>query len=319
MNKLSHKTGRPINRKEVLGGLQPTPEDVRDFSMGGLFGKLELPPNIDFMVGKQLKIKDQEEDGLEDGCTGYSLTSVSEKQEGVLLDPGFTFAMIKMLQGNLEWGGDLRSGAKVAQKIGFIEVGQNPKDFGGKPRNFIANWKNWDLDLLKPLALAHKKETYVKVEAGGYDTFDSIRAALWNKKDENQTVYTGSVWRPGWLWAKDGLIPNQRIDGGVGHAFEAVGQVMFKNEPRLQIPNTYGDDVGKDGYHFFSRETVNREFTFSAFQFIDMPRIEVEKELEKKGLLFTTLEEKKINAKLSFWDWVKDLLLKYELEQKLCS
>ncbi|QGH73117.1 MAG: cysteine protease [Podoviridae sp. ctviO18] len=291
--------------KSVKGGLIPTPVDERDFSLGGLMGKMELPPLKDFVVTEPLMIKDQEEDGLDDGCTGYSLAAVSEDQEGVLLDPGFTFAMIKKTQGTWQsWGGDLRSGCKMAQKIGFIEVGANPLDFGGKSRDFIANWKNWPLDVLLPKAEFHKKESYFNVLDSGYDTFDDIRAALWNNKDQMQSVYTGCVWRQGWLFTKDGII--KPSEGGVGHAFKVAGQVIIKGVPYLVVVNSYGSDAGKGGLHFFSREIVNKEFTYGAYQFNDMPRIVAEEELKKKGLLVETLEDKQItNPFRSFWSYWK--------------
>ena len=298
------------NEKNLQFGLLPTPPDDRDFSFGGLMGKVDLPPLQSFMVAEPLEIKDQEII-LPDGCTGFALTSVSEPQEGVILDPGFTFAMIKKIRGEYkQWGGDLRSGCKVGQNVGFIEVGQNPVDFSDKSRDFIANWNNWPLDVLKPLALKHKKESYFNVD-GGRDTFDNFRAALWQNRDQKQAIYTGSMWRNGWLYTKDGFIPRGAKTGGMGHAFYVIGQEVFKGEPYLIVPNSYGKDAGKDGLHYFSREVVNREFTFSGFQFNDMPREEAEKELEKKGLLFTTLEEKKTNnpqrSFTSFLKWILNI------------
>lgn len=296
------------NEKNLQFGLLPTPPDDRDFSFGGLMGKIELPPLQSFMVAEPLDIKDQEEI-LPDGCTGFSLTSVSELQEGVILDPGFTFAMIKKIRGEYkQWGGDLRSGCKVGQNIGFIEVGQNPSNFSNKPRDFIANWNNWDLKTLEPLALKHKKQSYFNID-GDRDTFDNFRAALWQNKDQKQAIYTGCLWKNGWLYAKDGFIPRGRINGGTGHAFYVIGQEVFKGEPYLVVPNSYGKDAGKNGLHYFPREVVNREFTFSGFQFNDMPREEAEKELEKKGLLFTTLDEKKTNNPFeNFKEFLKRIL-----------
>lgn len=273
-------------QNEIAFGLQPTPKDPRDFPLGGVFGGIDIKsvPNIDFIVADPLEIK-QQRDVLDDGCTGFSLTSTGEAHEGILLDQGFTFALIKKMQGSWKgWGGDLRSGCKVATKIGFIEQGQNPLDFGGKPRDFIANWNNWPLDVLLPLAQKHRQESYFKID-GPYDTFDNLRAALWQHKDSKNYIYTGSMWRPGWLFAKDGMIPRQPIEGGMGHAFDLVGQAFFKNEPFIVALNSYGKEAGKDGLHFFPREVVNREFTFGSYMFIDMAKEEVKSILRGKGLL----------------------------------
>jgi hypothetical protein len=229
------------------------------------------------------------------------LTSVSEDQEGVILDPGFTFAMIKRQQGTYKtWGGDLRSGCKVATEIGFIEVGQNPDDFSGKSRDYIANWNNWKLDQLIPLAQQHRKQSYFKAD-GPFDTFDNFRSHLWANRFEKSSIYTGATWRPGWLYAKDGIIPRHPIAGGVGHAFKLLGQVVINGEPFLVAQNSYGKDAGKDGLHFFAREVVNREFNFGGYMFKDMLREDAEKILRGKGLLPN-------NSSSSLWDWVKGLL-----------
>ncbi len=297
--------------KQVDGlyhGLIPTPVDPRDFSLGGLSDQIDIKtvPLIDFVVAEPLEIKNQ--DGIvPDGCTGYSLTAVSEDQEEVILDPGFTFAMIKKVQGSWKgWGGDLRSGCKVAQNIGFIEKGQNPLDFGGKPRDFIANWNNWPLDILLPLAQKHHKQSYFKVD-GRYDVFDNIRAALWQHKDQKESVYTGCLWRPGWLYVNDGIIPQFPISGGVGHAFKIFGQKIINGEPFLMCQNSYGINAGKDGIHFFSRKVVNREFDFGAYMFIDMPPEEAKEILRGKGLLVETPPSKNIFD--GFWTAIRNLFI----------
>ncbi len=288
-------------------GLQPTPEDPRDFPLGGISDQIDIKdvPLIDFMVAEPLEIKNQR-GILDDACTGYSLTSVSEDQEGVILDPGFTFAMIKKIQGSWKkWGGDLRSGCKVAQKIGFIEAGQNPLDFGGKPRDFIANWNNWPLDILLPLALKHAKQSYFSVN-GRYGTFDNLRAALWQNRDQKESVYAGAIWRPGWLYAKDGMIPRYAVSGGLGHAFKICGQVVFKNEPFIVCQNSYGKEAGKDGLHFFPKEVVNREFNFGAYMFNDLPKEEAKEILRGKGLLVET--PPKQSPLDEFWAFIKSFI-----------
>lgn len=252
-------------------GLQPTPEDKRDFSLGGIFGivRKEDVPLTDWTVSEPLEIKNQ---GGTDMCTGYSLTSISEDQEGVTLDAGFTFAMIKKMQGDWRtWGGDLRSGCKVATKIGFLQVGDNPDDFGGQSRNYIANWNNWKLPLLLPKAEKHIKQSYFKVD-GIYDVFDDIRCALWQHKDEKRSIYTGCVWQSNWTNAHKGIIPKAIMSGGVGHAFKVFGQKMINGEPYLMVQNSFGQNVGDNGIYYFPRSVVNAKWNFGAYMFKDMPK-----------------------------------------------
>lgn len=252
-------------------GLLPTPEDDRDFSLAGVFGAIELTtiPLEDWVVTTPLEIKDQ---GSTDMCTAYSLCAVSEDQEGVPLDPGFVFAMIKRERGEyLQWGADLRSGVKVATKVGFLKRGDNPQDFGQKPRNFIANWKNWPLNLLLPKAKAHIKESFFKVD-GPYDTFDNMRAALWQHQSDKRSIYTGCVWQSAWNGVAAGVVPKRVTSAGVGHAFKVFGQKIINGEPYLMVQNSFGTDSGDNGIFYFPRMIVNRYFTFGAYMLIDMPR-----------------------------------------------
>jgi len=283
--------------RRVKRGLRPTPYDPRDFSFAGVFGAININevPLTDFMTAPAVEIKDQ---GGTDMCTAYALCSVSEDQEKVPLDPGFTFALIKRKQGTWKtWGGDLRSGCKVAQDYGFIEVGDNPQDFGNKPRNFIANWNNWlHLNELLRIAARHKKQSFLKVD-GPYDTFDNFRAALWVGKDEGKSIYTGCVWRPGWLAARGGILPDRALSGGVGHAFKICGQKIINGQPYLVIQNSYGTDVGDHGYFYMNRRVANRELTFNGYTFTDLSPEEVQSILQGKELY--------VGEKITIFDRIK--------------
>lgn len=310
MTRLSHKNNKPL-RKHVLGGLNPTPVDDRDFPLGGIQDyRFEDVPNTDWLVGT-FNIKDQEHI-LDDGCTGYALAAVSEDQEEVELDPGFAFMLGKKMQGNWKsWGGDLRSALKGQCEYGAIEVGENPLDFGGKPRDFIANWNNWPLEELKPKALKHKKQSYFKIEKlPGHDMFDSIRAALWHNRDLKRSSYTGVIWRPGWLYSK--VIPKAVGTGGVGHAIKLCnGQKFIDGVPYLILQQSYGEDAGENGFHYVSREVINRDFNYGFYMVIDMPKEEAKEILRGKGLLVETLETKKITSPFeNFTKFLKKLFKK---------
>jgi len=286
--------------KVIEGGLKRERKDPRDFSFGGVFGKVEVPIG-DFTVAEPLEIKDQEIN-IPDGCTGYSLSAVSEDQEEVTLSPEFTFAMIKKIQGNWKsWGGGLREGCKSAVKIGFIEKSDVPFVVSEKDRNFLANWNNWPWELqLK--AQKHAKQSFLRVDEGP-DRFEAIRSALWANRGQKQSVYTGCTWRPGWLGAPNGVIPKEPKNGGVGHAIKAFGIKYINGEPYLMIQNSYGIDVGDKGIFYFPRSVVNREFTYGAYQFIDLPQAEIKGILREKGLLIET----KPNFLNSFWQRIKEI------------
>lgn len=285
-------------------GLQPTPDDARDFELNDVFGapaSLDVP-NEDFMVVAPLGIKDQR---ASDMCTAFSLAAISEDQEGIALDPNFTFAMIKKMQGDWRgWGGDLRSGCKVATKIGFIESGQNPFDYYKEGRNFVANWNNWPATMA-PLAQIHRKESYFKV-TGAFDVFDCLRQALWSNRGDKSSIYTGCIWRPGWTGSIGGIISKEVRTGGVGHAFKVFGQKMINDEPYLMVQNSFGADVGDAGVFYFPREAVNRNFNFGAYMFKDMPKEEAKDILRGKGLLVELPQEKPFDL----WDWIRGVFNK---------
>ena len=54
-------------------------------------------------------------------------------------------------------------------------------------------------------------------------------------------------------------------------------------EPYLTIQNSWGKEVGAGGLYYFPREVVNREWTFGAIMFKDLPLTQA-KYLQKKGL-----------------------------------
>lgn len=281
MQKKNNLRKKPII-EERMGGLLPTPDDERDFSLGGVFGVIDIKqvPIGDWVVSEPLEIKDQRRSDM---CTGYSLAAVSEDQEGVPLDPGFAFAMIKRERGEVnQYGASLRDGVKVAVNTGLIKVGDNPDDFSNEDRNFIANWRNWNLGVLLPKAEEHKKASYFKVD-GPYDTFDNIRAALWQHRAEKRSVYTGCIWQNTWSNSEGGVISKKPGAGSFGHAFKVFGVKYFKGEPYLMVQNSYGTDVGDNGIFYFPRNIVNAYFTFGAYMFKDMP-LDVAKNLNEQAV-----------------------------------
>ena len=93
----------PNKKGPQTSGLLPTPRDERDFKLGAMIGHV-IPADLpdEYEVGKPLIIKDQGQGT--DMCTAYALTSVSEDEEGVVLDPFFTFGVTKAITGNpAEW------------------------------------------------------------------------------------------------------------------------------------------------------------------------------------------------------------------------
>lgn len=284
-------TQEPKSRN-IGGGLQALPKDDRDFSFGAIFGlpKLEELPD-EYIVGKPIRIKDQ---GNTDMCTAYALTAVSEDQELVELNPFYTFGKTKQIMGDWEsWGADLRSACKSAVDYGFIPTDGIIKVPDDEDRDKAANWANWPQESDQQAA-RHKKRSYFAV-TGQYDTFDNLRATLWQNRAEERSVLAGCTWRQEWTRASGGIVPYIYGNGGFGHAFKIFGwkkiltaysrvdggEQFFETYLMAQLSN--GTEIGEDGIFYFPREVVNKEFTFGLFTFKDMPREEAEY-LHKKKL-----------------------------------
>lgn len=271
---------KDTKQKDIGGGLIPLPKDERDFSRTAVFGApmvSELPDH-DFIVAPPLVIKDQRNTDL---CTAYATTSVAEDQENVVLNPEYTFFKTKVaiMKDPHSWGADLRSAMKSGCKFGFLEQDLAPVADGQILQHPDAvnpdTWKESDYDML---AFEHRKSSFFAVD-GPYDTFDNIRAALWQHRSYARTITLGVLWRPSWTGAKDGIIPDELTERDVqegayfGHAFKIYGQTYKNGELYLAAQLSNGPDIGENGIFYFSRKVANRDFgAFGMFMYEDMPR-----------------------------------------------
>lgn len=287
--------------KKIGGGLQPTPDDPRDFNFGQVFGliPIEQVPNTDFWVSKPLRIYDQRSTDM---CTAYAVVAVSEDQENVGLSPFYQFAKTKEISGDPEaWGADLRSACKSAQKFGSAES----KDVEGAEiykqdspqsntdwRNHFATgtYKEYLPDIDQK-AKNHAKQSYFKIE-GQYSVFDNLRAALWQNRATQRSIFTGCTWREGWTYDPGGIVPKEESRPLFGHAFKIFGQVYKNGELHLVAQLSNGEQIGERGVFYFPKEVVNRDFNFGAYMFVDMPVEEAKFLVENKLTVRTSWFEK---------------------------
>lgn len=260
------------NNKFIADGLRPSSIDARDFSRHTLFGSplVSALPEDNFFVGQPLEIKDQ---GSTDFCAAYAASAVSEDQEGVALLPEYIFAKAKEILGDYTgYGLQLRDVCSAACKKGFLEKELNPfKNEQAQERDFYANWENWPKDL-DMLAWEHAKVSYFLVD-GPHDTFDNIRASLYQHRAESRSVLTGALWRPDWTMAEGGIVPKTyNTDKGFGHAFKVFGWMKIKGETYLVAQLSNGVEIGDKGLFYFPREVVNKEFIFGSYTFLDTPK-----------------------------------------------
>ncbi len=254
----------------VENGLHPLSEDVRDFSLAGVFDQIDVKeiPLENFVVAHPLAIKDQ---GATDYCSAFAVTETSEDQEEIELLPQYQFFKTKVLMNDFEsWGANLRSACKSAAKFGSLPV-KNHEHYLKLSRSQILDPVSWPEELDKE-AKQYKKETFFKVD-GRYDTFDNIRCAMWQHRTEKRSIIVGAVWRDEWTAASDGIVPEGEFEGGYGHAFKIFGQRIINGQPYLIAQLSNGTWIGDGGQFYFPRSVANREFTpYGQFMFKDISR-----------------------------------------------
>lgn len=274
---------------KCYSALWPTPRDERDFKLGAVMGHarpMDLPD--EYTVAEPLVIKDQGQGT--DMCTAYALTSVSEDEEGVVLDPFYTFGATKFITGDkAEWGADLRSAAMsaVAPKIlgkrpyGFLEA----KDLSKltTPATPALRDAAADYTLItsneETEARKHAKKSFFAVD-GPYDLFDNMRSAMWQTRSEKRSIFTGCNWRSVWTHAGP-VIETAPAGQTFGHAVKVfgwskgapeMGENGLPSEPYMKLQLSNGKNIGDGGIFYIGRDALNQAFSFGAFTFLDMPR-----------------------------------------------
>lgn len=267
----------------MKSGLRELPKDDRDFQLGAVFDlpTLEELP-IDFRF-QPLAIKDQKNS---DFCTAFSYCALSELQEDVLLEPSWSFAMTKDLEGDYTtYGADLRTAAQAHTKYGALEAEQSPYNLDNKSPDFLRNPEVWNSDLIEK-AKVHQKKSYFKI-SGPYDAFDNIRASIWKFRDKKQGVAIGVLY--GWS-VLDSHVWEPATKGG-GHAMAVMGW----DGEFLVVQNSYGLKSGENGFQYLHRNVINANVDrFGAFMLVDLDRTDAE------YLIYNGLK--------ADWNWLKQLI-----------
>ncbi len=257
----------------MKGGLLPLKKDNRDFSFKKQFGTTGIDNLPDeFEVENAIYVEDQRDTDM---CAAFAVTSVSEDQEGVDLDPLYTFAKIKQIQGDWSvWGADLRDACKSQIKYGAIKKELSPHTIS-EDRDFIANWENWPEELDEK-AIEHRKNSYFRVDEG-FDTFSDIKLAIWQNRAKKRSILTGVRWQHHWLDSSNGIIKNNNGVSLFGHAFKVSGWKKINGEEYLIAVLSNGREIGDAGRFYFPREIVNQEFIYGAYMLEDINPDEIKK------------------------------------------
>lgn len=248
----------------IIGGLRETKPDSRDLKLGSIttLPKLEELPK-EFIL-EPLEIKNQQNT---DFCSAFSTCAMSELQEGVLLEPSWSFAIGKMISGDMEeFGQDIRVALKTHVKYGAIEKSITPYSLENQSSEFLRDIRNWPN--LEEKAVSHKKKTYFKV-TGNLDNFDNVRATIWKFREEKRAIGFGILWG----WSSYKIKIDDPKTSGVGHMITAIGWKEIEGELYLIIQNSYGTQAGENGKHYFSRAVTNDAVEkYGAYMFLDMDK-----------------------------------------------
>lgn len=244
-------------------GLKPTPKEKQKYSFGAIYGYPDiatLPDKYD--VGEPLEIKDQKETMA---CVAYSLTAVSEYQEGVPLEPTYTVKLISEIEGEgwVNNGTSLDVGAKAALN-GFLPRSDSPYTLEKFGISWVANPLNWNSELDEKAKKHAKKAWFWIGSSNKLKMFDAIRSAMWKFKDEKRAVQTGVIWND--IWSDQTKINKEGRSIG-GHAIAIKGW----DGDYLKIQNSYGKSVGENGIQYIHKNLVNKLFRFGALMFLDLP------------------------------------------------
>jgi len=244
--------------EEQKFGLLPKEEDKRDFTVGMFF---DLPNVSQLYSDYELNVPSSWIlSQVSDTCAGHASSLASSLQEGMRLDPKFTWVMAREMEGKQsnDFGISLRPMMAAHTKIGALELKDSPFEETDERFRDITNW---DVSELLKKSVYHKKGSYISLERiNGMDWYDTIRASI---QKTNCYVVLGVKW----AYGTEADISTWK-DGGTGHAITAIG--WKRNPERLIIVNSWGQNVGDKGKFYLSREIINKEVaTYGAMIFVD--------------------------------------------------
>lgn len=239
-------------------GYSPGKKSRRDYQLHKTFGApalTELPASY---AADNNNFPDQ---GPTDLCTAYTVTDIACDEKGIAYSPDFNFSMSKLISGDppSTYGSDLRTAFLVPSKSGLLPQAKAMFSWQNNGRDFIADPKNWrpeDLDEAQKTKLAMFAIDFP------YDVFDSIRSALWLTRNERRSIGVGTRWYDEWnSVGSSGIIPSKYQNFITYHAYAIKGWKTIQGVPYLIAKEWEGKGFGDDGFVYFPREVVNKEFT----------------------------------------------------------
>lgn len=248
----------------IGGGLKEKKIDERDYKLGAMWDlpRLEDLPR-EFIVGLP-PVLDQ--GSGTDLCAAAAAHSAAFLHEKTPMAWKWLFAVGKWKEGDVDsFGLELRTAAKVLCKYGIPNESDIPEDFKDKSPEFLRRIENWPEELFDK-AIKNRQGSFFDV-TGPYDAYDNLKATIFKFASEENAVIFGVKWG----WSIDQLIMDSVPEYGSGHALTHIGWREKDGIEYLYIQNSYGEDAGENGRHYFSREVINANIAkYGAIMFHDM-------------------------------------------------
>lgn len=226
--------------------------DARDYSHARTFGTVAALP---LTLGRSPpRIKDQ---GTTSYCTAFATTSASEWQEEIELAEEYTTAKEGEIQGTPIYNGtDPRTALTSGIKYGYLAKEQSPLLFSRDGWTAPAIWQSYP-PLLDGQAIKHRKDSYYSVTK----TYQGIKDALYQAKDENGVVIMCGRWFSEWNNPIGGIVPTPASTYITLHAYIAYDWIMCADGiERLKCQLSQGTSFGDMGTLYLSADCVTATF-----------------------------------------------------------
>jgi hypothetical protein len=272
-------------------GGQPISYDPRDEQFTQItFGAVTLPVFPKTLGRKRRPVKNQ---GTSVSCTAQTTALAAEYQDGEELSAAWTWKEVcKYLGTFTPPGAQPRDAMSRAIAVGFLPQRHAKYSFPQDNTQTIGNWNNWPDQYA--LAEPFKKAAYVRIPIIA-DYFDSIKAALVHGKEKNQIVMAFGTWYTEWNIGKFIALIYSILSGW--HAYTFIDFDTVDGVEYLIAQNSYGETMGEQGFQWFPRETVNREFSrwgTGLYVFVDLTPEQIA--LAKQDTVFGKIQRAIIQA-----------------------
>lgn len=216
-------------------GVLKTHYDHRDYSNERTFGvvNLKVLPDEYNADLPELGFPDQNKDGLPNGCTGYTQSSLASNENGEWFDPAYTYEQTLLIA-------NLAPGSPCNLRDSF----KSTRTFGVKRKD----------------GTRLKRGQYFSVDKVNGSYFEGARSALWLNQFQRRTLSCATPWFHEWNFPNENRVLRapkkyEWKEGIVGHNYEITGWKQIDGAPHLILKSWQGPEVG---YLYVSREIFDK-------------------------------------------------------------